>query len=341
MTAFKFNLFSLWLILLGFSVCIIILIGGYTRISDSGLSITEWQPISGILFPLSEAGWINEFSKYKKIDEFLLVNSDMTLIEFKVIYFWEWFHRAFARFIGILFILPFLLFFIHKMIPSNLKINIYLIGFLLFIQAVVGWYMVKSGLVNRVDVSHYRLSVHLINAFIILGVIIFTFMQYEIRLKINSLKRLKFSLSIFTLLLSFQIFYGAFVSGTHAGLTFNTWPTFNGSLIPKEAFELSPWLYNLIENKNFIIFFHRTFALILLIYLIIIDFQLIKIGLSKNNFLLLVALNTSFFLQIILGIWMTIENIPWHTALAHQGNSILLFSITIYYLSLSIIENRN
>tara|TARA_B110001454_G_scaffold218843_2_gene248212 strand:- start:2259 stop:3284 length:1026 start_codon:yes stop_codon:yes gene_type:complete len=341
MTVFKINLFSFWLILLGFSVCIIILIGGYTRISDSGLSITQWQPISGILFPLSEAEWINEFSKYKKIDEFLLVNRNMTVAEFKVIYFWEWFHRAFARFIGILFILPFLIFFFYKKIPSSLTSNIYLIGFLLFIQAVVGWYMVKSGLVDRVDVSHYRLSIHLINAFIILGVIIFTFVQYEAKFKMNSLKRVKSSLRIFTLLLSFQIFYGAFVSGTHAGLTVNTWPTFNGSLIPQEAFELSPWVYNLIENKTFIIFFHRTFAFVLLIYLIIIDFKLVKIGLSKYNVILLVVLNISFFLQIILGIWMTIENIPWYVALTHQGNSILLFSITIYYLSLSIIKNRN
>ena len=157
----KINIFSLWLTILGLSVVFIILIGGYTRISDSGLSITEWLPVSGILYPISNASWEIEFNKYKMIDEFMLVNSNMTLAEFKVIYFWEWFHRAFARLVGLIYIIPLFYLTISRRIPKGYYSNILLVGLLLAIQAVVGWYMVKSGLTGRVDVSQYRLSLHL------------------------------------------------------------------------------------------------------------------------------------------------------------------------------------
>ena len=148
----KINLFSLWLLSLTLSICAIILIGGYTRISDSGLSITEWLPISGVLYPLNEAQWKVEFDKYQKIDEFMLINSAMVLSEFKVIYFWEWFHRFFARLIGILYLVPLIYLIIKKQIHKNYILRIFLIGFLLAAQAFIGWYMVKSGLVGRVDI---------------------------------------------------------------------------------------------------------------------------------------------------------------------------------------------
>ena len=151
-------------------VVIIILIGGYTRISDSGLSITEWKPITGVLFPLSQSAWTLEFEKYKLIDEFKLINSLMTLNEFKFIYFWEWFHRFFARFIGIVFAIPLIYLVYKKLITKSDLPYIFTIGLLGMMQAVIGWYMVKSGLVDRVDVSQYRLSFHLITAFLILGV---------------------------------------------------------------------------------------------------------------------------------------------------------------------------
>ncbi|SVC24658.1 uncharacterized protein METZ01_LOCUS277512, partial [marine metagenome] len=142
----KINSFSIWLIVLGLSIVSIILIGGYTRISDSGLSITEWLPVSGILYPMNEAAWEIEFNKYKMIDEFMLVNSSMTLLEFKYIYFWEWFHRTFARFIGLIYLIPLVYLIISKKILRRYFYNIFLIGLLLAIQAIVGWYMVKSGL---------------------------------------------------------------------------------------------------------------------------------------------------------------------------------------------------
>ena len=338
MMNFKINLFLLWLILLGLFVCIIILIGGYTRISDSGLSITQWQPISGILFPLNESQWIIEFSKYKLIDEYKLINSKMSLNEFKFIYFWEWFHRAVARFIGLLFLIPYVIFFIKRKIPSKALLTTTLIGAFIIIQAIVGWYMVKSGLVDRVDVSHYRLSVHLINAFIILALIIFTFVLCQDNYSNSDIVKLKFILLIFTLLIFFQIFYGAFVSGTHAGLTVNTWPTFNGEWIPSNILKMSPILFNFFENKTFIVFFHRSFAFALLFILIFINIRFIKLRLLSNYFYLLITLNFSFVFQILIGIWMTYYNIPWHAALAHQGNSIIMFAITIYLFSRSIVS---
>ena len=176
----KINIFSLWLIILAFSVVLIILIGGYTRISDSGLSITEWQPLSGILFPLTEQSWILEFEKYKLIDEFKLINASMTLNEFKFIYFWEWFHRAFARLIGFIYLLPLIYFLFKKYIISKYYLSIFLIGLLLVLQATVGWYMVKSGLYGRVDVSQYRLALHLTLAFIILGIIVHTYLRVKL-----------------------------------------------------------------------------------------------------------------------------------------------------------------
>ena len=337
---FKINLFSLWLILLGLSVCVIILIGGYTRISDSGLSITEWQPISGILFPTNKLQWVIEFSKYQSIDEFKLINSNMSLNEFKIIYFWEWFHRAVARFIGFLFLIPFLVFLIKGKIPSKALLTTILIGAFIIIQAIVGWYMVKSGLVDRVDVSHYRLSLHLINAFIILALIIFTFVQSQDFYLNDDIIKLKTLLKIFTILVFFQIFYGAFVSGTHAGLTVNTWPTFNGKWIPAEILELKPLFFNFTENKVFIVFFHRTFAFVLFFTLILINIKVFKLKLLKEFNYLLMILNLSFVFQIFIGILMTYQNIPWHTALIHQGNSIIIFTITIYLFSLSILRAK-
>ena len=333
----KINIFSLWLIILAFSVILIILIGGYTRISDSGLSITEWQPLSGILFPLSDQSWIIEFEKYKLIDEFKLVNATMTLSEFKFIYFWEWFHRAFARLIGLIYLIPLIYFVFNKYINKKYYISICLIGFLLALQATVGWYMVKSGLYGRIDVSQYRLALHLTLAFIILGIIVNTY----IRLKLDQGKYLllrgfesnrKIIIVVFALIL-FQIIYGAFVSGTDSGLLYNTWPLYDGTLVPNISF-LENTIKNLFfENRDFIVFFHRTFALFLVGVVIYLNILIFK---SNNSIKLkIIVLYFDFFLilQVILGVVMTYLNIPWYIALMHQGNSILLYLISIVMLT--------
>ena len=332
----KINLFSIWLHILGLLVISIIIIGGYTRISDSGLSITEWEPISGILYPLSNQSWLNEFAKYKLTDEFKLINSNMTLYEFKFIYFWEWFHRFFARLIGVIFLIPLSVMILRKQFPKKFTVHVSIIGFLLVTQAIVGWYMVKSGLVNRVDVSHYRLSVHLINAFLILGIIIFTIVSSLDKFYDARIKKSKNILILFSIFLFFQIFYGAFVSGTHSGLLSNTWPNYNGKLIPDNALDLIPVWMNFFENKNFILFFHRSFAFVLLALMLVLNLKMLKNKIQGYSKFLLFILNLSFLLQILLGIFMTYQNIPWYAALAHQGNSIILFTITIFFLSQSL-----
>ena len=259
----KINIFSIWLFSLILSICAIILIGGYTRISDSGLSITEWLPITGVLYPFGEAQWQIEFSKYQKIDEFMLVNSSMTINEFKVIYFWEWFHRFFARLIGMLYLLPMIYLLIKKKIHRNYLIRIFLIGFFLGVQATIGWYMVKSGLVGRIDVSQYRLAMHLTMAFIILGITFQIFLDANMKFIHNEnsyYKKINESLFLFLfLLVFFQIAYGAFVSGTHSGLLFNTWPMYNGYIFPLIENNSLSGIINFFETGEYIIFTHRTF----------------------------------------------------------------------------------
>ncbi len=336
MLSHKINSFSIWLLALSLSVVCIILIGGYTRISDSGLSITEWLPISGILYPLSEEAWIVEFNKYKLIDEFMLINSGMSLNEFKYIYFWEWFHRAFARFIGLTYLIPAVYLIISKKIPKELYLNILLIGVLIAIQAIVGWYMVKSGLSGRVDVSQYRLFLHLTIAFIILGLIFYSLLRflYENQISKNLLKFNKSLLLLFVLVFS-QIIYGAFVSGTDSGLLYNTWPYYNGNLVPNELITKDSYLLNFFENGEFILFTHRTFALVLLITVIYINFVIINNVPSHKTLILIICFDIFFLVQVGIGILMTIWNIPWYLALAHQGNSVILFLLSIYMWFLS------
>jgi len=332
----KINVFSIWLTILGILVVCIILIGGYTRISDSGLSITEWLPLSGILYPLSEAAWEVEFDKYKMIDEFMLVNSSMTLTEFKVIYFWEWFHRAFARFIGLFYVIPLVFLLVSKKLPSGFLINILLIGFLIAIQAIVGWYMVKSGLTGRIDVSQYRLSLHLSIAFVILGLIFYSLLKFIYNEKIyeDFLKRNKLLLTIF-ILIFFQIIYGAFVSGTDSGLLYNTWPYYNGKLIPNDLIVKNMYLYNVFENREFILFFHRTFAFILLFITVYLNFVIMISSPKYETLIFIILFDIIFLAQAVIGILMTVFNIPWYLALAHQGNSIILFllSFNMWFLS--------
>jgi len=335
----KINTFSIWLLSLTISICVIILIGGYTRISDSGLSITEWLPITGVMYPLNDMQWQLEFNKYQKIDEFMLVNSAMTLNEFKFIYFWEWFHRFFARLVGIIYLVPFLFLLIKNKIHRNYLRRIFLIGFLLGVQAVIGWYMVKSGLVGRVDVSQYRLALHLTMAFIILGITFQTFLEHSIKnlekknFEYNSIN--EFSLLLLLIFVFLQIAYGAFVSGTHSGLLYNTWPMYNGNIFPYVENNSLKGIINFFETGEYILFAHRTFAFFICLLVIYINF----LNFKKNDFLkidyLLLAFNVTFIFQILLGILMTFKNIPWALALAHQGNAIILFLITISMWMLS------
>ena len=227
---------SSWLLLITFLVILMIVVGGLTRLTDSGLSITKWDLFTGILPPLSIEKWEYTFSLYKKIPEYKLINSNMTLDEFKVIFWWEYIHRLLGRIIGLFYIIPLIFFSINKYINKKLTISFYLIFLLILIQGFVGWYMVSSGLIDRTDVSQYRLSLHLTLAFIIL---FFLFWNYLDILKLNfekNKKKLPYLLPyIFIFLILLQISIGALVSGLDAGKIYTTWPLMGENYFPDDS----------------------------------------------------------------------------------------------------------
>ena len=227
--------FLFWLITLIALLVIMIVVGGLTRLTDSGLSITQWQLFSGVLPPLNEEDWIYYFNLYKEIPEFKLQNYSMNMQEFKVIFWWEWIHRFLGRVIGLAVLLP-LIYFSFKVGIKRLK-SFYLIFFLVCFQGFIGWYMVSSGLVDRVDVSHYRLSAHLLMAFIILTSLFWIYLNLKYKENKNFFLNKTDTISIkFLIILTFlQIVFGAFVSGLDAGKVYQTWPLMNDSYFPDDV----------------------------------------------------------------------------------------------------------
>ena len=243
----KNNSIIRWLLLITLLVALMIVIGGLTRLTDSGLSITNWDLFSGILPPFTFNSWENYFSLYKKIPEFYLENPDMTLAEFKVIFWWEYIHRLLGRIIGLFYIIPLIYFTIKKKIKKETLISLYAILFLICIQGFIGWYMVSSGLTDRTDVSHYRLSVHLTLAFIIFILLLWNYLKYKYNdpytqnLKIPKYLPL---LLLFTILV--QISAGALVSGLDAGQIYQSWPLMNSTYYPDDS-DIKTFFKNVIH----------------------------------------------------------------------------------------------
>ena len=225
-----------WLFLSTFLVALMIIVGGLTRLTDSGLSITNWELFSGILPPFSLNDWNHFFSLYQQIPEYKLVNSSMTLEEFKIIYWWEYSHRLLGRIIALFYIIPLVYFTYKKRMNKNSLIYYYLIFFLIFFQGLIGWYMVESGLSERIDVSHYRLSLHLTLAFVIFVLLFWNYLKYKTHQDYNSYRKLPFYLPVFLICLIFlQIIIGAFVSGLDAGQIYQSWPLMNKSYFPNDS----------------------------------------------------------------------------------------------------------
>ncbi len=270
------NQLSLWLITMFWIIAIMIVVGGLTRLTDSGLSITEWQLFSGILPPLNNNDWIMYFNLYKKIPEYELQNYNMTLQEFKIIFWWEWGHRFLGRVIGISFLIP-LVYFSFK-IEFYKLLNLYLIFFLICFQGFVGWYMVRSGLVDRVDVSHFRLSIHLLIAFLILSLIFWNYLKTKVI--DNNTRRISVYLPLIFLILVFiQIVVGAFVSGMDAGKIYNSWPLMGNTYFPndndfKDLFKLSAF-----SDPSLVQFMHRNLAYLIMFFYFFIFYEIYK---NKN-----------------------------------------------------------
>ncbi len=320
-----------WLSFMFCIVSIMIIVGGLTRLTDSGLSITEWELFSGFFPPLSQNEWILYFDLYKEIPEFKLQNFDMTLQEFKIIFWWEWAHRFLGRLIGIGYLLP-LIYFSFKIKITKL-INLYFIFFLICFQGFLGWFMVSSGLVDRVDVSHFRLSAHLSIAFLILSLIYLNYLKLinikKISHKLNSFIPLSFLILIFI-----QISVGAFVSGMDAGRIYNSWPLMGYSYFPNDNSLGNLFKIGALSDPSLVQFIHRNLAYGIGLFYLIIFYKIYKnkmIDLYKSiNYL-------GFFiiLQIILGILTILNGAQIYIASLHQISSIFLVSSCIYFCYLN------
>ena len=322
---------SSWLLLITLLIAIMIIIGGLTRLTDSGLSITEWQLFSGILPPLNNAEWDNYFDLYKTIPEFKLQNYSMSLNEFKIIFWWEWTHRFLGRLIGISFLLP-LIYFTITLGFKKLK-RLYFIFFLICLQGFVGWYMVISGLTDRVDVSHYRLALHLIIAFFIFSLILWDY--FKLKNIALSHRKLKFFLPlIFLILLFFQISIGAFVSGMDAGTIYNTWPLMGSSFFPDDNEFSNIFKVSAFNEPSLVQFFHRILAYIIFIYYLFLIYKIYK-GSLVRYFYPIKIIGLLLILQIVLGIFTLLYGAQIYLASMHQISSIFLVSLSVYFLFLT------
>jgi len=322
------NQLSIWLILMFWIISIMIIVGGLTRLTDSGLSITKWQLFSGLLPPLNQNDWILYFNLYKEIPEFKLQNYNMNIQEFKVIFWWEWAHRFLGRLIGITYLVP-LIYFSFKIKVYKL-LNLYLIFFLICFQGFIGWYMVSSGLVDRIDVSHFRLSIHLLIAFIILSLIFWNYLKIKngnvILNKTSSIIPFLFLILVFT-----QIVIGAFVSGMDAGKIYNSWPFMGSSYFPDDNDLINLFKLSAFSDPSLVQFMHRNLAYVITIFYLYIFYKVYK-NRMRELYKPINILGLFIILQIILGVFTINYGAQIYIASMHQMSSIFLVSSCIYFL---------
>jgi len=326
---------SYWLIVMFFIISIMIIVGGLTRLTDSGLSITEWQLFSGFLPPLNESDWKNYFALYKMIPEYKLQNFSMTLSEFKIIFWWEWIHRFLGRLIGITFLIP-LIFFTTNLGFKKLS-NLYFIFFLICFQGFIGWYMVSSGLVDRVDVSHFRLSLHLLIAFIILSLIFWNYLKLS-ELNLTKEKLNYYFPIIFLVLIFFQISIGGFVSGMDAGKIYNTWPLMGSNYFPDDNKFFNLFDLDAFSDPSLVQFMHRNLAYLILFFYFFILFKIYK-NKKKSFFNIIKLIGLILFVQISLGIFTLIYGAQIFFSSMHQISSIFLVSSSVYFYYLNSRSN--
>lgn len=320
-----------WIIITFFLIYLMILIGGATRLTDSGLSITQWELFSGIIPPLSQNDWEYYFSLYKEIPQYKLLNYNMSLLEFKKIYYWEYIHRLLGRIIGIFYILPLIFFTYQKVINKKFIYSFYIIFMLILLQGLLGWYMVKSGLTNNVTVSHYRLASHLSLAIIIISVIFWNFLNILNNKKIFFFSKFKknFLFQLFVYLVFIQIILGAFVSGLDAGKLYQTWPLMNSSYFPNDIVISNINDLFKFEERSLVQFYHRNFAYLVCIYFIFLGFIAYRNNFTNlyNN---LIFISFIMAIQIFLGIYTLLSGLNIYLAFMHQFTSVLLFLSVLY-----------
>jgi len=327
---------KIWLIVLISMITVIILVGGLTRLTDSGLSITSWELFVGFFPPLSNDKWIDYFNLYKMIPEYKKQNFNMTLSEFKVIFWWEWAHRQLGRLIGLAVFIPMIYFTIKNGFWILKKYGI--IFLLICFQGFVGWYMVSSGLVERVDVSHYRLSIHLVTAFIILSIIFWKLLQLT-DLRIHKISFKLFPIKFFLFLIFLQLVIGAFVSGMDAGSIYNTWPLMGNSYFPDDSKFIELLNIKVFDNPSIVQFIHRNLAyLIVAVYL----YSLFFVFTEQNKIIRkpIIIIGISLLFQVFLGIMTILSGVKIIYASLHQINSILIILSTLYFIYISKYKER-
>src|SRR6056297_3148031 len=325
----------LWLMLLFALVVLMIAVGGLTRLTDSGLSITEWKPVTGALPPMDAATWEVEFEKYRAIPEYQLQNKGMSLSEFKTIYWWEWGHRQLGRVIGLVWAAGFLAFLLLRKIPPGWTGRLLLLGGLGGLQGAIGWWMVSSGLTGQMlDVASYRLAVHLGLAFVILGFIAWYVMclgreERALMQARRSREGKLFGLSTGWLHFAFlQIVLGALVAGIDAGRTYTDWPLMAGGILPPDMMDLSPWWRNFFENPGTVQFIHRVSGYLLLAFAVVVWLRGRRSAhrVTRGAFTAMFAV---LLLQIVLGIMTVLYIAPWYLAIAHQFVAVVLWVLIL------------
>ncbi len=324
----------LWLYLVAALVFAMVLVGGATRLTESGLSIVEWKPVTGALPPMSEADWQAEFKAYQAIPQYREVNRGMSLAEFKSIYWWEWVHRQLGRLIGAAFLLPFLWFLWRGQVGPGLRGRLWLIFGLGAAQGAVGWWMVASGLADRINVSQYRLAFHLTLACIIFAAMVWTAQRIKPRPAITAPARIRGGAIVLLVLVLLQIYLGALVAGLRAGLVYNTWPLIDGVWWPAAGNLLfsDPWWRNFFENALTVQFVHRMMAYLLWIVAILHVADVtrsLRGGPALNGAL---ALASAITIQIGIGVLTLVHHVPISFALLHQGMAMVVLTIAVVHL---------
>jgi cytochrome c oxidase assembly protein subunit 15 len=331
-----------WLLAVAGLIALMVLVGGATRLTESGLSITEWKPVAGALPPLGQTEWDKAFEAYKQIPQYRMLNAGMTLSDFKTIFWWEWSHRLLGRVIGAIYLLPFLFFLWRGGMSGELKRRLWLIFGLGALQGAVGWWMVASGLAERTEVSQYRLATHLLLALLIFAAIVWTLRRLrerapnapmpslELTTSLELTRRLKLTSAVLLVLTFIQLYLGALVAGLRAGLVYNTWPDIDGAFIPSAArlwFE-QPWWRNLFENTLTVQFEHRmtAYALFALAIFHAVDAVRLRAGSAARGACWLAVAVT---LQALLGILTLLNHVPIALALTHQAVAIVVLTLAV------------
>ena len=332
----------IWLMVLFALVVLMIAVGGLTRLTDSGLSITEWAPLSGAVPPLSEADWQAEFDAYRQIPEYQLQNKGMSLAEFKFIYWWEWGHRQLGRFIGLVWALGFFGFLLTRSIPPGWTGRLLGLGALGGLQGAIGWWMVSSGLTGTMlDVASYRLATHLGLAFVILGLIAWYILKLgRSEADLLQARRAKeqklYSMSTGLLHITFvQILLGALVAGIDAGRNYTDWPLMAGGILPPDLFALEPWWRNFFEDDGLVQFMHRVWGYLLAIFAVVVWRRSRTSGNTQTRF----AFNTVLAMtavQMLIGIVTVMYSAPWQIAILHQLGAVVLWTLVLRARFLSL-----